>query len=50
MQVKFTITNYNPNTIYNKLCSKLGRLPTPKEEREEVSRILKEAVAELSAP
>jgi hypothetical protein len=43
MQITFTVTNKNHNTIYNKLAAKLGREPTAQEVKEEVNRILTEA-------
>jgi hypothetical protein len=44
MNINITHTNKNPDTIYNKLASKLGRQPTNEEVKAEVMRILKEAV------
>ena len=41
MQVRFTVTNNNPNTIYNKLKDRLGREPTSDECREECLRIMR---------
>ena len=46
MQINFTITNNNPNTIWNKLAEKLGREPTNEEARQEVLRIMAEGRAE----
>ena len=43
MNITFTVTNNNPNTIYNKLAAKLGRNPTSAECKAEVKRILSEA-------
>lgn len=42
MNVKVTVTfrNDNPNTIWNKLVTKLGRQPTHEEACTEVRRIL----------
>lgn len=40
--VTFTVTNNNPNTIWNKLAARLGREPTNKEAADEVRRILRE--------
>ena len=42
LKVTHTITNNNPNTIWNKLAAKLGREPTRKEAEAEVRRILSE--------
>ena len=41
MQITFTFTNKNPDTIYNKLAVKLGRDPTTQEAIDEVKRILR---------
>jgi hypothetical protein len=41
MQITFTVTNKNPNTIFNKLAAKLGRNPSNAEIKTEVNRILK---------
>lgn len=41
-----TVTNSNPNTIWNKLAAKLGREPTNQEARAEVERILQDAADE----
>lgn len=43
MQITVTVTNNNPDTIWNKLAAKLGREPTNQEAREEVRRILRES-------
>jgi hypothetical protein len=40
IKITHTVTNNNPNTIYNKLTAKLGREPTPIEVVQEVKRIL----------
>ena len=40
--VNITHTNKNPDTIFNKLWEKLGRMPTNKEACDEVKRILRE--------
>jgi len=37
-----TVTNNNPNTIYNKLAAKLGRNPTNQEIKEDIFRIMRE--------
>ena len=37
-----TVTNKNPDTIYNRLAEKLGRAPTNEECKQEVFRILDE--------
>jgi hypothetical protein len=41
--VKIEWTNKNPDTIWNKLATKLGREPTNEEAAAEVKRILAEA-------
>lgn len=43
MQINITFTNKNPNTIYNKLAAKLGRLPSNNEIISELNRIIKSA-------
>jgi hypothetical protein len=43
IQITVTVTNANPDTIWNKLAAKLGREPTRKEAADEVRRILSEA-------
>jgi len=40
MKITVTVTNNNPDTIYNKLAAKLGRAPTNAECKEEIFRIL----------
>lgn len=40
MKITFTVTNNNPNTIWNKLAKRLGREPTRDEAVEEVKRLL----------
>lgn len=40
MRVTITWTNPNPDTIYNRLAARLGRVPTAAEVRADVSRIL----------
>lgn len=40
MRVTLTITNRNPDTIWNKLAARLGRQPTHAEATAEVKRIL----------
>ena len=40
MIITFTVTNKNPETIWNKLAAKLGRQPTNAEAKAEVQRIL----------
>jgi hypothetical protein len=42
IQVTVTVTNNNPDTIWNRLADKLGREPTHKEATDEVRRILSE--------
>lgn len=49
MITSITVTNRNPNTIWNKLTAKLGREPTHAEACMEVARIKQEAVADLAA-
>lgn len=44
--VTLSVTNRNPETIANKLASRLGREPTIAELREEVERILTESMVE----
>lgn len=41
-RITFTITNRNPDTIYNKLAARLGREPSSDELRAEVQRIIRE--------
>lgn len=48
MNHSITWTNGNPNTIYNKLAAKLGRMPTNAEASAEVKWILAEGNAELA--
>jgi len=43
IDIRFTVTNRNPNTIWNRLAAELGREPTNAECRDEVFRILYEA-------
>ena len=43
MQVNITFTNKNPDTIYNKLAARLGRLPSNDEIVTELNRIIKMA-------
>lgn len=43
MQINITFTNKNPNTIYNKLAAKLGRLPSNDEIIAELNRIIESA-------
>ena len=43
MQVNTTWTNKNPNTVWNKLATKLGRQPTRDEVIAEVACILEAA-------
>lgn len=42
-RVTITVTNNNPDTIWNRLVAKLGRQPTHAEATAEVRRILKGA-------
>lgn len=43
MEITTTIRNDNPNTIWNRLATKLGRQPTAEEAKAEVKRILEDA-------
>ena len=43
MQITVTWHNANPNTIWGKLATRLGREPTNAEATAEVKRILSEA-------
>lgn len=43
MKITITVNNANPDTIWGKLCTKLGRHPTEAETRAEVNRILRKA-------
>lgn len=40
MKITFTVTNDNPNTIWNQLATRLGRQPTSVEVKAEVFRIM----------
>ena len=40
MRITVTVTNPNPDTIWNRLAARLGRVPTPAEAAAEVKRIL----------
>ena len=46
MIVTTTWHNDNPDTIWNRLAARLGRQPTNAEARDEVKRILTEALAD----
>lgn len=46
VRVTFTVTNNNPNTIWNVLARKLGREPTNAEAKGEVLRIFEEVLVE----
>ena len=46
MQIRTTWTNNNPDTIWNRLAKRLGREPTNDEARDEVKRILTEALVD----
>ena len=48
MQVTTTWRNDNPNTIWNRLATKLGRQPTHAEACAEVRRIMSETQVELA--
>lgn len=43
MIVNITFENKNPDTIYNTLARKLGRLPTDQEVKTELNRIISDA-------
>jgi hypothetical protein len=45
MKVTFTVTNNNPDTIWNQLAKRLGREPTNQEITQEIERILNRAPA-----
>ena len=47
--VNFTVTNNNPNTVWNKLAARLGREPSNAEVTFEMQRILTEAREERRA-
>ncbi len=49
MRITFTVTNNNPDTIWNVLCRRLGREPTAAECEAEVKRIIREAREERAA-
>ena len=40
VNIHFSWTNHNPDTIYNRMVERLGREPTDDEIRDEVRRIL----------
>jgi len=40
MKITVSVRNDNPNTIWNRLAMRLGRVPTSSEARAEVERIL----------
>lgn len=46
MKITVTWSNANPNTIWGKLASRLGREPTNEEARSEVIRIMSEDTVE----
>lgn len=46
IKITHTVTNNNPDTIWNVLASKLGREPSSQELREEIHSILAEGRAE----
>ena len=48
MFVSVNWQNPNPNTIYNKLQAKLGRIPTNNEIKLELDRIMSEALCDLA--
>lgn len=43
MEITISFSNDNPNTIWNKLATKLGREPTHAEAAAEVQRIIRES-------
>jgi len=47
-KVTMTVTNSNPNTIYNRLKDKLGREPTNDEIKSDIRRILDEVMVDLA--
>ena len=49
IQVNVTWHNANPNTIWGKLATRLGREPTNAEAKAEVLRILREARTQQAA-
>lgn len=48
-RVILTVTNNNPNTVYNKLKEKLGREPTSAELKDDVKRIRSEALVDMAS-
>ena len=50
MKITVTILNSVPSSIHAKLAAKLKREPLPSELRAEVSRVLREAKANLKQP
>ena len=48
MKITFTVTNNNPDTIWNKLAARLGRDPTNEECRAECHKIMDSAVVDLA--
>lgn len=48
MRVTVTVTNRNPNTIWNRLAAELGREPTNAEASAAVKRIMGEALVDLA--
>ena len=48
MNITFTVTNNNPDTIWNKLAQRLGREPTNSEAEQEVKHILRGEAAEIN--
>lgn len=49
MKVAFSVTNNNPDTIWNALAKKLGREPTDAEAIEEIQRIRNDWLARAAA-
>lgn len=43
VRVSISVTNDNPDTIWNRLAVRLGREPTSSEAKAEIQRILREA-------
>lgn len=48
IKITITVTNNNPNTVWNRLAAKLGREPTRTEAIAEVKRIFTENMVEMA--
>lgn len=48
MKITVSVTNNNPDTIWNRLAAKLGRQPTKNEVSSEIRRIRSEAIRDLA--